>query len=253
MTNLALRQAMDSAKLTADDLAAHCGVDVKTVTRWVAEEGRMPHPRHRWAVGQVLGVDHTVLWPESIRKNIKTGPDREIVAAYPYRSAVPKALWRSLISDATTNLVFAGYTNYFLWLEIPNLRSILRRKAERGCRIRFLLGDPASEITRRREEREGVPLTIGTRINITLDELGKMGETEGIDVRFSDDHIAMSVFIFDEDMLMSTHLANLVGHDSPVLHLRRTQSDGLYDRYAHHVTELWNGGRPENERPQQPS
>ncbi|MFC0039367.1 DUF5919 domain-containing protein [Actinomadura rayongensis] len=235
---------MDDAKLTPQDLAERCEVDVKTVARWLAEEDRVPHPRHRWAAGQALGVDQTVLWPEAIRKNVKTGADREIVTAYPYRSAVPKSLWRTLISDATTDLTFAGYTNYFFWLEIPNLRAVLRRKAEHGCRVRFLLGDPDSEVTRRREEKEAVPLTVGTRIKITLDELAKLGDPPGIETRLSDEHIAMSVFTFDDHMLVSTHLANLVGHDSPVLHLHRTQSDGLYDRYAHHVTELWNTARP---------
>ncbi|MER5326158.1 hypothetical protein [Streptosporangium roseum] len=34
--------------------------------------------------------------------------------------------------------MFAGYTNYFLWLEHPDLAKVLKRKAEQGCKIRFL-------------------------------------------------------------------------------------------------------------------
>ncbi|GAA3234336.1 hypothetical protein GCM10010468_67380 [Actinocorallia longicatena] len=184
------------------------------------------------------------MWPESIRKNIKTGPDREIISVYPYRSVCPKTVWRSLITDAEQEITFAGYTNYFLWLEIPNLRNVLRRKAERGCRIRFLLGDPDSDVTLQREAREGVPLTVSTRIRITLDELSKLADAPGIEARFGDDHIAMSVFTFDEQMLVTPHLANLVGHDSPMLHLRRHQPDGLFDRFKFHVAELWDEGRP---------
>ncbi|GLZ13697.1 transcriptional regulator [Actinomadura sp. NBRC 104425] len=244
MANDALRQAMISAKLTEQELAEACQVDVKTVSRWVADEGRTPHPRHRWAASEVLGVDEAVLWPDAIRKNVKTGPDREIVAVYPYRSACPKSVWRRLISEAGRELTFAGYTNYFLWLEIPNLRTVLRRKAERGCRVRFLLGDPESDVTRRREELEQVPLTVSTRIKITLDELSKIIDVPGIEVRFGDEHIAMSVFIFDDEMLVTPHLAHLVGHDSPMLHVQRHQEDGLFDRFAYHVAELWNCGRP---------
>lgn len=235
---------MTGARLTEQDLAARCNVDAKTVARWVTDDSRIPHPRHRYAASEALGVDEAVLWPDGIRKNVKTGPDREIVAVYPYRSACPKSVWRGLIGGATDELTFAGYTNYFLWLEIPNLRTVLRRKAERGCRVRFLVGDPASAVTRRREDVEGVALTVGTRINITLDELAKLGGVTGVEARFSDEHIAMSVFAFDDQMLVSTHLANLVGHDSPVLHLRRCQDDGLYDRYAHHLAELWRSARP---------
>ncbi|MFI0410414.1 XRE family transcriptional regulator [Actinomadura sp. 3N508] len=185
-----------------------------------------------------------MLWPDAIRKNVKTGPDREIAAVYPYRSACPKSVWRRLIGAATKDLTFAGYTNYFLWLEIPNLRTVLRRKAESGCHVRFLVGDPDSEVTRRREQLEAVPLTVGTRIKITLDELSKIADVPGVEARHGDDHIAMSVFIFDDEMLVTPHLAHLVGHDSPMLHLKRHQDDGLYDRFAYHVTELWNTGRP---------
>ncbi|WP_433189178.1 DUF5919 domain-containing protein [Actinoallomurus sp. CA-150999] len=125
------------------------------------------------------------------------------------------------------------------------MRNVLRRKAESGCRIRFLVGDPDSEITRHREELEAVPLTVSTRIRVTLDELSKLEGVSGIETRFSDEHIAMSVFVFDEDMLVTPHLARLVGHDSPMLHIRRHQNEGLYDRFAYHVAELWESGHVE--------
>ncbi|MFC5753607.1 DUF5919 domain-containing protein [Actinomadura rugatobispora] len=210
----------------------------------MADESRVPHPRHRWAAAEALGVDEAVLWPESIRKNVKTGPDREILAVYPHRSDCPKSVWRNLIQEARRDLTFAGYTNYFLWLEIPNLGTALRSKAERGCRVRFLVGDPASEVTRRREEQEQVALTVGTRIRVTLDELQKIMDAPGVEARYGDDHIAMSVFIFDDQMLVTPHLAHLVGHDSPMLHLRKQQSDGLFDRFTQHFVQLWNEGRP---------
>ena len=243
MPNDALRAAMATAKITERDLADKCNVDVKTVGRWLAHDDRMPHPRHRYAAAEALGADPEMLWPDGIRRNIKTGPDREVAAVYPRRSDCPKSVWRSLISGATKDITLAGYTNYFLWLELPNLRGVLRRKAENGCRVRFLLGDPASETTRNRECLEDVPLTVSTRIRITLDELAKLGTIQGIEARYSDEHIAMSVFVFDDEMLVTTHLAHLVGHDSPMLHLKRMLEGGLYDRYAYHVAELWGAGR----------
>jgi hypothetical protein len=190
-----------------------------------------------------LEAEESVLWPDAVRHAIKTGPDREIVAVYPFRSACPKSVWRQLITSSARELTFAGYTNYFLWLEQPNLRTVLRRKADGGCRVRFLVGDPDSEVTRHREEVEGVPLTVGARIRITLDELGKLHDVPNIATRLGDEHIAMSVFVFDHEMLVTPHLANLVGHDSPMLHLRRHQDDGLFDRFSYHVNALWDRGR----------
>jgi Domain of unknown function (DUF5919) len=243
MPNTALRQAMSNARMNEQTLARHVGVDVKTIGRWVAQDDRLPHPRHRWAACEALGVDESVLWPDAIRAAVKTGPDREIAAVYPYRSACPASLWRKLITSATREMTFAGYTNYFLWIEQSNLGAALSRKAGQGCRIRFLIGDPGSEVTRQREEVEATPLTVSTRIAVTLEQLDRLRGTEGIEARFSDRHIALSVFTFDDDMIVTPHLANLVGHDSPAFHLHRHQDDGVFDRFAMHVNALWSDGR----------
>ena len=244
MANDALRTGLADARMSADDLAAMIGVDTKTVARWLADEGRTPHPRHRWQAADALGVEESVLWPDVVRAALKTGHDREIVAVYPYRSAVPRTLWRDLISRAQQRLDFAGFTNYFLWLEHPGLRATLRRKAEAGAAIRWIIGDPDSQVTTEREHLEAVPLTVSTRIKVSLDELSKLHqEAPQVQARFSDRHISMSVWIFDDDMLVSTHLADLLGHDSPTLHLRRRSPDGLYDRYASHIAFLWEHAR----------
>lgn len=182
------------------------------------------------------------LWPKSVRSTVKLGADREIVSAYAYRNACPTSVWSALIDQATQSITFAGYTNYFIWQEQPRLADRLRRKAQDGCRIRFLVGDPDSEVTRQREQIEDVPLTVSTRIRITLDALEKMqGATPGLEARYSDQHIALSVFAFDDQMLVTPHLSSLLGHDSPMLHLRRLADDGLYDRFAGHLTALWEG------------
>ncbi|MFI9162811.1 helix-turn-helix domain-containing protein, partial [Kitasatospora aureofaciens] len=46
--NHALRRALANAKMTETQLAEACGVDVKTISRWIANPTRIPHARHRW-------------------------------------------------------------------------------------------------------------------------------------------------------------------------------------------------------------
>lgn len=243
MANHALRDALSDAKMTEADLAGIVGVDEKTVSRWISP-GRRPHPRHRFAVAAALEVDVESIWPEVVRHTIKTGYDREIVSVYPHRSLIPRSLWRDLVGAADRELLFAGYTNYFLWLDLPGLRGVLRKRAEAGVQVRFLVGDPESPVTAERERIEGVPLTVSTRIRVTLDELGKLRDVApSVAGRYSDRHIALSVFRFDDDMLVCTHLADQMGHDSPTMHLRRRQDGGLWDRYAAHVEHLWAAGR----------
>ncbi|NYF41028.1 hypothetical protein [Streptosporangium sandarakinum] len=69
-----------------------------------------------------------------------------------------------------------------------------------------------------------VSLVVSARIRIALSEIEQVRRVPGIEVRFSDEHIAMSVFRFDSEMLVTPHLAKLVGHDSL---LGRTYACGL--------------------------
>jgi hypothetical protein len=242
--NSALLDAMEAARVKPRQLADDVGVTPKTVERWIANPARAPHRVTREKVAARLGVGPDMLWSRAVRSAVKTGPEREIVAAYPYRNACPSAVWSELIDRAQGDIVCAGYTNYFLWQEQPDLVNRLRRKCESGTRVRFLIGDPDSEVTRRREEIEDVPLSVSTRIRITLDALERLRPCEGLEARFSDRHIALSVFGFDDEALVTPHLSSLLGHDSPMLHLRRLGDDGLFDRFAGHVKALWSAGRP---------
>ncbi|MGW4726036.1 XRE family transcriptional regulator [Streptomyces sp. NPDC004291] len=240
---------MDIAGVSVSQLAYRVGVSPKQVQRWLADETLTPHARNREDAARALGVDEDMIWPKTVQDRVKLGGDREILRTYPYRSACPSTVWADLAAGAERELLFAGYTNYFLWTQIPAFGGLLRRKAESGCRVRFLLGDPTGEVTRQRETIEDVPLSVSTRIRITLDELAKLGPVEGVEARFSAaedavNHVSLSVFRFDEQALVTPHLARLVGHDSPLLHLRRHDDGGMYDRFAEHAEELWGRGAP---------
>jgi transcriptional regulator with XRE-family HTH domain len=238
---------MEAAHFTPRKLAARVGVTPKTVQRWLSDESLIPHQRNQDDVCAALGVDVQMIWPKAVRGTVKTGHDREVFAAYPYRSACPTSVWGKLISDSKEDIFLAGYTNYFVWLEQPAFHQTLRRKAGSGCRVRFLLGDPESETTRQRERIEDVALTVSTRIRITLENIAKLSDMDGVEARFSapDDgpnHVSLSVFRFDSNALVTPHLARVVGHDSPMLHLRKSLDGGMFDRFAEHAEELWERG-----------
>lgn len=238
---------MADANLTPRKLAARIGVAPKTVERWLADAELLPHARNRVDACQALKVDEEMIWPRAVQNRLKSGHDRELVHAYPYRSACPSTVWGELIEGATEEIFLAGYTNYFLWLEQPAFADTLRRKAASGCRVRFLLGDPDGEVTRHRETLEDVALSVSTRIRVTLENLERLGQADGLETRLSsaDDavnHVSLSVFRFDHDALVTPHLARLVGHDSPLLHLRRQGEGGMFDRFAEHTEELWGRG-----------
>ncbi|MEU5436088.1 XRE family transcriptional regulator [Streptomyces sp. NPDC020719] len=190
-----------------------------------------------------------MIWPQAVRDRIKTGNDRELAHSYPYRSACPSTLWADLVGSAKSEIFLSGYTNYFFWTQVPAFAETVRQKAESGCRVRFLLGNPDGEVTRQRETIEDVALNVSTRVRITLENLDRLGALDGLEARFSApldaiNHVSLSVFRFDDDALVTPHLARLVGHDSPLLHLRRHGSGGMFDRFTEHAEELWSRGVP---------
>ena len=246
--NRALRDAMAAKKLKAAHLANVANVSHPTVERWLADAGRVPHARTREKVANHLGVPEDMLWPSSASV-IKTGPDREVLAVYPYRSACPTNVWGQLVTQAKKEVILAGYTNYFFWTQQPGFDRTLKSLAASGVRVRFLLGDPDGDVTRQREEVEDTTFRLSARIHITLENLARLGVVPGLEARFSApsdamNHVGLSVFRMDDDALVTPHLATGVGHDSPMMHLRKRADHGMFDRFAEHAEELWERGRP---------
>jgi transcriptional regulator with XRE-family HTH domain len=246
----------------AENIAAAFDLPLLEVRRqlglWVPSEADL-HQLQQHADPARLPDD--VLITELIRRYQKRS-DREILDVFPRRSNVPSQLWDQLIAGAKSDITLGGYTNYFFWTERPHFSETLRDKAEAGVRVRILLGNPDGEVTRRRERIENAPLTLNTRIHITLDELATLGPVPGIEVRYSDTnaeaHVSRSIFRFDREALVCEHIAERLGHGSLTFHLRRLQDDGPFDQYVAHLEHLWDGGTPvhptpPHESPESPS
>ncbi|MGW1448209.1 helix-turn-helix domain-containing protein [Micromonospora sp. NPDC002411] len=65
--NDALRVALSDTGHSIESLAETVGVDPKTVGRWLTE-GRIPHPRHRFAAAEALHKDVSDIWPDTSRR-----------------------------------------------------------------------------------------------------------------------------------------------------------------------------------------
>ncbi|MCM0677505.1 helix-turn-helix transcriptional regulator [Micromonospora phytophila] len=108
--NDALRVALSDTGHTTESLAEHVGVDPKTVARWLTE-GRIPHPRHRFAAAEALHRDVSDIWPDTTRRRdpIWFRPwqeiEREAVSLRSYQSAVLPGL---LQTEAYARAVLAG-------------------------------------------------------------------------------------------------------------------------------------------------
>lgn len=234
--------------MTAADLAARLRVNPKTVDAWLVNEGRAPHPRTRWEVAELLGVDEMELWPNAVRDSVKVGPDREIVRVYPTHASVPDAVWQRLIGQAKTHIDLCGFAPYWLTWQVPRLAEVLRERAGAGCRIRVVLGDPSESIVAADERATGVALTITQRIEQTLLTLAPLADDGVLEVRQSVMGYGRSVYRGDDELIFDFWLHGMTGQDFPAQHLRRRQDDGMFDRLTRHVQALWDAAAPLSQR-----
>lgn len=240
MNNERLRTAMVKAHVSIADVNRSTGVDEKTVQRWIA--GRTPHQRHRWAVAALLDEDEAYLWPRSaLELGAGAASTAEVVAAYAHRAEVPHTLWTGLIDDSRRRVHVLAYAALFLAENYPRLASRLANMAANGCDVRVALADADSGVARNRDDEEGLSGALLARIRNTEKLLAPLVDVDGAEVRRHATAMYNSVFVFDDEMLVTPHLFRRSGFESPTLHLRRLGDGGIFDTFLQHFDEVWAG------------
>jgi len=238
--NERLRTAMLRAGVTADELALCCGVDAKTVERWLSP-GRVPHRRHRWAAARRLGCEDDYLWPDAPGETSARRADAnraELVRLYPDRGSIPREMWQHLLGDAREHIGILVYAALFL-AEDAGVRKLLAEQARAGVRVRLLLGDPASPVVAQRGEEEGIgPEAIGAKIRNVL-ALFRPVLQAGAEIRLHGTVLYNSMYRADDDLLVNTHIHGYVATCAPVLHLRKIAGGGLVTTYLDSFDRIW--------------
>ncbi|SDL04576.1 Helix-turn-helix [Glycomyces sambucus] len=210
---------------------------------WVPSDAELEELRYHTDPTQ---LSDEVLITELMQR-VRRKSTREIVDAYPRRAEVPDALWNRLISSARTEIVLAGYTNYFFWTQQPGFEETLASKLADGVRVRILLGDPDGDVTRHRENIENAPMALSSRIHMTLAAVQRLDTFGNLEVRFSERnaeaHALRSVFQFDREALVCESIGNEMGHNWLTLHLKKLEDGGPFQRYMEHLEFLWDGAR----------
>src|SRR6266508_1561836 len=131
MANQRLRMAMAKAHADVEVIANAAEVDPKTVQRWLS--GRVPHPRHRWAVANLLHEDEGWLWP-SARPDLAPGAEAtsEVVAADAPRADVPTGKWSGLLAAARQQIDILGYAFLLLPEQHVDLGPMIDKKCARA-------------------------------------------------------------------------------------------------------------------------
>jgi hypothetical protein len=239
MPNERLRDALLRNGLTPAQVAGAIGVDPKTVERWITK-GRTPYQRHRHAIAAMVRETENYLWADAVAPERKAEiSDSEVVRVFPHRNSIPVELWDRLINDASAHVDILVHAALFL-VERPKFIKSLAKKAASGARVRLLFGDPDSpEVALRSEEEDLGEGTLSARIRNALASYRPLREVEGVKIRFHRTTLYNSIFRFDDEMIINTHVYGIQGAHAPSLHLRRLSAGDLFETYAESFETVW--------------
>lgn len=229
-----------------EDLADECGVDPKTVERWISL-GRVPHRRHRWTAARRLGAEEAYLWPEVLASAAgKRGEASraELIEIFPDRASVPRETWLRLLSEAQERvdvLVFSG--TFFAQIQ-PRVARMIAERLSVGVQVRLCFGDPSSEAVAVRDREEGLGGTMAAKIRASLTYYRELADAEGCEIRLHPTTLYNSLFRYDDEILVNPHAYGEAASANPTLHLRRVDGGGLFEHYVDSFERVWATGMP---------
>ena len=159
-------------------------------------------------------------------------------SVYPHRAAVPADLWARMLKGAGERVDVVVYAGPFLSEQNARLLALLRERAEAGAKVR-MLGDPECAAIAERGAEEGIGDAMAGKIRNVLVLYQPIADVPGIEVRLHATTLYNSVFRFDEDMLVNTHIYGVPAAHAPVLHLRKLSAGDLFDTYADSFERVW--------------
>lgn len=240
--NERLRTVMLRTGTTEDDLALCCGVDVKTVGRWISL-GRVPHRQHRWSAAARLGADEAYLWPEAAPARQQASND-ELVRLYADRASVPRETWIRLMAEARDEIAVLVMSGTFYAQTQPRVGRLLAEAASRGVRVRLCFGDPSSQAVAIRDAEEGIAGTLAAKIRSNLTYYRDIARSCDAAVRLHGCTLYASIFRYDDDVLANPHTWGAAGSANPVMHLRRLDGGQVATHYTDSFERVWDTAKP---------
>lgn len=241
MRNNRLRTLMDEAGLSVSRLAADIGVDTKSAERWVTL-GRLPRLRHRIQIANLLSCEQFVIWPEAAVETPGSAGG-ELVTFYPTRRNVPVAVWKSLMASTRSEFTVHAFAATFLPDQVMDMSVELIKLADRGVRVRLLLGNPDGDAVERRSAEENATGLAG-RVRLVLGYITPAISHPQVEVRLHDHTLYASLFQFDDDVLVNPHVWGSPAGNNPILHLRRQPNGPLTSSWIAGLERVWDKATP---------
>lgn len=196
-------------------------------------------PRHRLGLADRSGAPTPGFIPPQAVAPRTAGVPAEVVRIYRNRGEVPDETWRALLGGARVSVDILVIAGLFLPDGHADLVPVLRGKGAAGTKVRYALGDPVSRSVAIRGDEEGIGENLAARTRLTLTYLSGLKDAAGVDIRLHDTTLYNSIYRFDGEMLVNTHVYGAPAAHSPVLHLRQTPGGSLFEHYAASFERVW--------------
>ena len=239
--NESLRQAMLRARLREDDVAAHLGVDPKTVRRWL--NGRVPYPNSRAALAHLVGADEADLWPEAGGPLSGRSHPEELAAVYPHRWAIPRDTWVRLFESAEHEIGVLAYSALFL-AEDAGLLGIVASKAAKGVKVRVALGDPDGDCIAGRGQEENIGDAMAAKIRNALTLFRPLLKCEAIELRLHRTVLYNSIYQADGQLFVNQHAYGIPAAHAPVFCFREAGGGYMARAYLDSFQRVWASAVP---------
>jgi hypothetical protein len=241
--NERLRTAMQRTGTTIDDLARCCGVDPKSVERWLSL-GRVPHRANRWDAARRLGADETWLWPTVAPSRRDDATQSELVRMYPNRADVPRDLWARMLEGAREDIAVLVMSGTFYQQTQPRITRDLAAATARGVRVRLCFGMPSSEAVAIRDREEGIGGTLAAKIRSALTYYRDAAASGEFEMRLHSCTLYASLFRYDDEIIVNPHAFGEPAVANPALHLRRLNGGQVAVTYMHSFERVWDTAKP---------
>lgn len=227
--------------IALEQLAEECGVETKTVERWI-NTGRIPHRRHRWAAAKLLVADESYLWPGVLRQSDtrKSEASRsELLEIFPDRASVPRELWLRLLNETQDHIDVLVFSGTFYAQTQPKVARMLSQAAQRGVTVRLCFGDPNSQAVEIRDREERLGGTLAAKVRSALTYYRGIVDLDGCEVRLHSTTLYASLFRYDDEILVNPHAYGEPASANATFHFRRLDGGTLADHYMASFDRVW--------------
>ena len=245
-----LKDRIRAKGLSPQRFATLADVTLKTVQRWLANTEANVQEHNAQRAADVLGCTPHDLWPAKFPPSdpatypVAAMPGPFTATFYASRTQVPINVWRDHFSHAQTSIDILVIAATFLFDTLDDFLDILLAATERGVTVRFLAGDPDSQVMTLRGQEEGIGESVIARSRNSIELLAPHTSTPGLHIRTHQTTLYSSIFRADDTVIVNFHIYGSPGRNNPVMLLSRHQEPRLWATLERAYTRVWDNATP---------